>query len=146
MTNFVRVAQHTKHKHMSKESINASVGEITINGTVYVPKGSENKSDKLASLKGLPVVIVRSVGAGVHYGTLKDTMNSKATVVLGNSRRLWSWKGANCLSDIAKTGVSNPDECRFSVRSEEITIVGVCEIIPVTDAAKDCIEAVKEWR
>jgi hypothetical protein len=131
-----------KRSKMSDKT-NVSVGEITINGTVYVPKGTETKSS-LANVDGLKVVIVRSTAAGVHYGYLVSRKGDE--VVLANTRRIWSWKGANCLSDLAKFGVSYPDQCKFSVRCAENTIIGACEVIHVTEEARACIEGVKEWK
>ena len=63
-----------------------------------------------------------------------------------NVRRIWSWAGAASLSQLAVDGVKNPADCKFTVYVPEMTILGVIEIIPCTDAAIESIEGVKEWK
>ena len=107
---------------------------LNINGVEYaqVRKMSTNR------------VIIRADRSGVHFGTIKSRTGSE--VVLADSRRLWYWDGAASLSQMAVDGVSAPANCKFSVRVPEITVLGVCEIIPCSEAAVTSIEAVKEWK
>lgn len=113
---------------------------ISVDGVKYVREDSiaTNKP----SSKG--AVIVRTESAGVHYGVVSSRKGNE--VKLLNSRRLWYWKGAASLSQLAVDGVTHPNECKFSVRVAEITVLGAIEIIPCTDKAIDCIEGVKEWK
>jgi hypothetical protein len=90
------------------------------------------------------IVIVRTYSAGVHYGTLQARNGKEA--VLSNARRIWHWKGAASLSQLAISGVSCPSECIFSVRVPEITLTEAIEIIPCTKEAVKNIEAVPEWK
>ena len=93
-------------------------------------------------------VIVRSYGAGVFFGTLKEktTTNGVVEVVLTNSRRLWYWSGACSLSQLATEGVKAPQDCKFSVSVPEICIEQVIEIIPCSDEAIMYIESIKVWK
>lgn len=106
---------------------------INVNGIEYAPVQTPSNR-----------VIIRASQSGVHFGTLKSRDGSE--VVLTDARRLWYWDGAASLSQMAVYGVSAPQNCKFSVRVPEITVLGVCEIIPCTAPAAANIEAVKEWR
>lgn len=112
--------------------------EITINGTVYVPKS------QTASIDGMEYVIVRTYSAGVHAGYL-ESRNGKE-VVLRKSRRIWYWKGAASLSQMAVDGVSCPNECKFSVPVNRILLTEAIEIIPCTVKATCNITGVPEWK
>ena len=87
-------------------------------------------------------VIVRSHGAGVFFGTMKAGANG--IVTLDKCRRLWYWKGAASLSQLAKDGTSDLTS-KFSVRTSDHVVMGVIEIIPCTKVAAEKINSVKEW-
>lgn len=53
--------------------------------------------------KEAKAVLVRTYSAGVHFGYLVSRDGKE--VSLERSRRIWSWKGANTLSEIATSGV-----------------------------------------
>lgn len=89
-------------------------------------------------------VVVRTFSAGVHYGTL-DSMDGKVCL-LSNSRRIWYWKGAVTLSELAVSGVKYPDECKFSIKVPAIILTEAIEIILCTEEGVKSIEAVKEWK
>ena len=89
-------------------------------------------------------VIVRTYSAGVHYGEL-ESQNGKE-VVLKNTIRIWYWKGAASLSQLAYEGVKNPDECKFAMSIPEITLTEAIEIIPCSESAIENIEGVKPWK
>jgi hypothetical protein len=59
-------------------------------------------------------VIVRGRDIGVHAGEFVAHPADR-TVVLRNSRRLWYWKGAASLSELAVYGAKNVSDCRFGV-------------------------------
>ena len=92
----------------------------------------------------LGYVIIRTYSAGVHAGYLKSKNGKEVTLV--NSRRIWYWKGAATLSQMAVEGVSCPEECKFSVPVPEITLLEAIEIIPCSAVAEENIKAVKEWK
>ena len=119
------------------------INEIEINGMKYVPKDSAQVLD-MASANGLPYVVVRGVGAGVHAGYLKSRDGQE--VILVNSRRLWYWDGACSLSQIATDGVSKPSNCKFSVVVPEIAVLGVVEVILTTEKARKNLEGVTVWK
>lgn len=89
-------------------------------------------------------VIIRGDRSGVFFGTLVAKEGQE--VKLENCRRLWYWDGAASLSQLAKEGVTKPDNCKFTVAVSEIIIMDAIEIIPCTDEAISCIGGVKEWK
>lgn len=89
-------------------------------------------------------VIIRADRAGVFYGEIKERNSSE--VVMTNVRRLWYWDGAASLSQLATEGVTRPGICKFTVTVEEMTILGVIEIIPCTKKAEESIDSVAVWK
>ena len=89
-------------------------------------------------------VIIRADRAGVFYGTLQAKEGTE--VELKDCRRLWYWDGAASISEIALSGVTKPERCKFSVTVASIVITGVIEVIPCTDAAVKSIEGVPVWK
>lgn len=87
--------------------------------------------------------IVRTYSAGVFAGTLAEIDGKAAKVT--NARRLWYWRGAASLSELAQRGTSNPEGCKFPCPVEEIYLTEVIEILPTTKAARISIEAVPVW-
>jgi len=112
---------------------------IEVNGVRYVSETSKNYTQK----NGLDYVIVRSSDSGCHAGWLEDV--DKSTVTLVDARRLWYWSGAASLSELAMKGVAKPDECKFPIEVERIVVLGCCEIIDVTNTARESIAAVPVW-
>lgn len=88
--------------------------------------------------------IVRSDRAGVFFGNIKERNDGEVTMT--NVRRIWYWSGAASLSQLAMEGVKYPKKCKFTVTVPEMTILGVTEIIPCTDAAVANIKGVEEWK
>lgn len=93
-------------------------------------------------------VIIRSDRAGVFFGTLTEAepCGDKYTVQLTQCRRLWYWSGAASLSQMAAEGVKNPNQCKFSMTVDSITIMGAIEILPCTENAIANLTAVPTWR
>ena len=87
--------------------------------------------------------MVRTYSAGVFAGTLEERNGKEAR--LSNARRIWYWSGAASLSQLATTGTTNPKDCKFPTPVSEVLLTEVIEIIPITDAAKQSIEAVPVW-
>lgn len=88
-------------------------------------------------------VIVRSTNAGVFYGTLSEKEGQE--VELKDCRRLWYWGGAASLHQLAAEGVTNPADCKFTMRIASINLLEI-EIIPCTERAITSIESVEEWK
>ena len=117
--------------------------EAIINGEVYVLKSSVGLSKPAKELKGLKYVLIRTYSAGVHVGYLKNKKDNEVTLL--NSRRIYYWDGAATLSQLAKEGVSKPENCKFPCEVDEITLLNVIEIIPMTEKSRLSVSAVKVW-
>lgn len=85
-------------------------------------------------------VVIRTYSAGVHIGELvaKDGQN----VLLKDARRLWSWKGAFTLSEVATGGVASGS--RMSTAVDLIELTQAVEIIPTTEAARKVFDTIRE--
>ena len=114
--------------------------ELEINGIIYVPKGSEAKAAK----GEYPIYMVRTYSAGVFYGELKSREGQEA--VLLNARRVWYWDGAASLSQLAQSGTSSPETCKFPEPVSEVILTEVIELIPVTEMALETLQKVAVWR
>ncbi len=122
------------------------ITEIEVNGVKYVPKDSVNDLSPAPKADGLEYVLVRTFSAGVHVGYLKER-NGKEVQLL-NARRLWSWSGANELSQLANLGLTDPSNSgnKFSVPSAFLTLTEAIEIHTVSAIAKKSIDKVVLWK
>lgn len=109
--------------------------EIFINGIEYIKKPTN---------EGLKYVICRTYSAGVFAGFLES--KNGQDVVLNDARRLWYWKGAASLSQLAMDGVSCPKECKFPKAVDRVELLQAIEILDVTQKAKQSILDVPEWK
>ena len=109
--------------------------EVLTDGVMYVRKNNLSNDN---------YVIVRTYSAGVFAGYLKSRKGQE--VILSSARRLWYWKGASSLSQLAVDGVSDPTSCKFPCEVEEITLLQAIEIIPCTQKAQNIIKGVKIWK
>ena len=75
--------------------------------------------------KKLEYVVVRTYSAGVHVGELVSRKGPE--VRLQNARRVWSWRGANTLHEMANNGVGSGSRVSQAVRGIDLT--GAIEII-----------------
>ena len=116
---------------------------IKINEVEYIRKDSI--SQNAPKVNGLQLVLVRTYSAGVHFGYLakRESTIAGIEVTLRNARRIWYWKGACSLNQIAEEGVKNPDECKISMPVKSIDLVAI-EIIPISSVSN--IDKVKEWK
>lgn len=89
-------------------------------------------------------VIVRANGAGVFFGELKEKNGNEVTMT--NVRKLFYWDGAAAVEQLSVDGTSKPDNCKFTVFIEEMTITNVLQIIPCTDKAIESLTNVPEWK
>lgn len=88
--------------------------------------------------------LIRTENAGVFFGHLKERNGNEA--VLTDVRRIWYWKGATELLQMSQEGVAEPRACKFTISVPEITVLGVIEILPCSEAAVRSIQGVAEWR
>lgn len=89
-------------------------------------------------------VIVRTYSAGVFAGYLESRKGQE--VVLKDARRLWYWKGAASLSQLAVDGTSCVSECKFPAEVSRVELLQAIEILDVTKKAQESIKSVPEWR
>jgi len=95
-------------------------------------------------MKAGDYVIVRTYSAGVFAGTLVSRKGKE--VALKNSRRIWYWKGAASLSQLAESGTSCPNECKFPEPVKSVVLTEAIELLSVTKGAKKIIESVPVWK
>lgn len=77
-------------------------------------------------------VLVRTYSAGVHVGTLAAADGK--VVTLTDARRVWRWRGANTLHELATHGADD-NYTRISEPVASIMLTEAIEIIPATEAA-----------
>ena len=113
---------------------------ITLNGIEYVTR--YNTTSHLP--ENCIYKIVRTQSAGVFAGYLKSRNGSE--VVMLDARRIWYWEGAASLSQLAVDGTSKPEKCKFPQAVSKVELLGVIEILDVTEKAKKSIESVPLWK
>ena len=84
--------------------------------------------------------IVRGDRSGVFFG--KINYQDGKEVQMTDARCIWHWVGAASIVELAQNGIKCPDECKFTVTVEELTITDAIEIIPCTDKSTAIIKAV----
>lgn len=82
-------------------------------------------------------VVVRTHSAGVHCGVLAEC-NGKNVVLIG-ACRVWRWRGANSLHELALKGAAK-EWTRISEAVELILLTEAVEVIPTTDKARRNLE------
>ena len=119
------------------------MNEVAINDVVYVQKDSISQNEKVKT-DGMPYCMVRTYSAGVFAGYIKERVGKEGTLV--NARRIWEWEGAASLSQLAQSGTSAPEKCRFPESVDEVILTEIIEIIPITTKAKVTIDLVPIWK
>lgn len=91
--------------------------------------------------------IVRTYSAGVFYtpDEIQDRSEDGKRGVLTNARRIWYWRGAASLSQLAVDGPQCPKECKFPAPVSRIELMEIIEVLDVTPEASKIIESVKVW-
>ena len=103
----------------------------------------KQKKTKKSAQKLGKYVMVRTYSAGVFAGHLVSRKGKE--VKLKNARRIWYWKGAASLSQLAMEGTSAPTECKFPCPVDEVELTEAIEIIPITSQAEKIIKEVPVW-
>lgn len=116
---------------------------IKIDDVEYV-RADEVQTAPAVDTDGKPYVIIRSYGAGVFAGYLRERDDATRVVMLDNCRRLWRWTGAT-LSQVSRDGIAGTGENKFSIPVDGHEIMQVIEIIPCTEKARAAIAGVKSW-
>lgn len=83
-----------------------------------------------------------SNGASVFFGLLKGVAGD--VVTLERARRIWNWRGAKTLSEMATTGL-DAKVSKVAVEVVSVAVNGWCELIPCTDEAIASIQEAK-WQ
>lgn len=78
-------------------------------------------------------VLIRTYSAGVHYGVLESREGKE--VVLTDAKRVWHWKGANTLHELALRGPGKGS--RISEAVPRIELIEAIEVIDCGPAAVD---------
>lgn len=125
------------------ENTNNIPNEIKIGDVEYVRKDSI-KTAEAEQTDGMTYCIFRGHECGVHAGYLqKDNMfGSPNAFKVAKARRLWRWNSKFTLTELANSGVTKIDECKFSEPSSlPIILLDVYEVLPCTvEAAKSIME------
>ena len=88
--------------------------------------------------------IVRGDRSGVFFGKINCQNGQKVQMI--DARCLRYWDGAASVIELSLNGTKKPNNCKFTVTVEEITITDAIEIISCTEKATAIIKAVKEWK
>ena len=88
--------------------------------------------------------MVRTYSADVFLGTIASREGKE--VALTDARQIWSWAGAATLPQLATTGTSAPQNCKFDAAVPEVLLTEAIEIIPITEKALASLASVKSWR
>lgn len=86
--------------------------------------------------------IIRCDRAGVFYGEIAKRQGDEAE--LRNARRIYYWENAATLSQLSQEGLGRNSKVSMSVPT--ITVLGVIEVIPVSEKAREIIEEQPDWR
>jgi len=101
-------------------------------------------SEPAESFDGMEYMIVRTYSAGVFAGYVQSRNGQEA--VIRNARRLWYWDGAASLSQLAMEGVTKPQNCKFAMEVDKITVTQAVELLSVTKQAQKNIAEVPVWK
>ncbi len=88
------------------------------------------------------IIVCNAATPTFFYGEIAERRGSEADLV--NVRRIRRWRGARTISQVATEGIS--DESLVSMPVAAMTVLNICEIVPVTDSAAANIEAKPEWK
>ena len=91
-------------------------------------------------------VIIRTYSAGVFAGYLESYDNAEREAILSDARRLWRWDGSASLSQMAMSGTSKPEACKFPCEVTKVVLPQVIEILDVTKKAQKSIASVPVWK
>ena len=88
-------------------------------------------------------VIVRDHMAGVFFGIIKSIEGTQ--VYFEKARKLYYWKGANTVEDLALFGTKDPENCQFTCWNKNTLLANYCQILPCTKESANSIEGVPVW-
>lgn len=84
------------------------------------------------------IVIVRTYSAGVNVGELIGRSADGTQATLLGSHKIYRWRGANTLHELAANGASMTEYTRISEAAPgEVALVGVIEVIDCSPTAAE---------
>jgi len=113
--------------------------KLVIDGVTYVPENT-----LAPELDGMKYCIVRTYSAGVFAGYVARREGQEVDIL--QARRLWYWEGAASLSQLAMSGTSKPNKCKFPEAMAKVTVTQVIEIIECSSVAMTSIQDVTIWK
>jgi len=119
---------------------------LMVNDVKYVRE--DCLKTKAPALDGLERSIIRSYGAGVFIGYVKERVAelNGINITLLEAKRIHYWSGACSLTQLALDGTKDGGSCRITEPVESQFIANVIEIIPVTEKASRSIDSVEIWK
>lgn len=119
---------------------------LMIDDTKYVR--ADSLKEMASTVGGLERCIIRSYGAGVFLGYVKErkTEANGINVILVNAKRIYYWSGACSLTQLAIDGTKDPNNCKITEAVATEEIANVIEIIPVTSNAAKSLDKVEIWK
>ena len=118
---------------------------VIVDGQKYIRSDLQEKEN---TLNGLERCVIRSYGAGVFVGYVKEKKAelNGVNVTLLKSKRIYYWDGACSLTQLAMEGVKKPENCKITEAIDEQFIADVVEILPLYKNASKNIDEVKVWK
>ncbi len=80
--------------------------------------------------------VIRTYSDGVHLGTVAKVDGME--VLLTGARRIWIWKGAFTLSEVATLGIDK--QSRLAVEVPEVYLTQVISFTPTSEQARKTYE------
>jgi hypothetical protein len=139
---FMKRKTKAKARKKIRRKMKNEINEIEINGEIYVKKSevSQNAPEK----DGMKYCIVRTYSAGVFAGYVESRNGQE--VVMRDARRIFYWDGAASLSQLAMSGTSKPQNCKFPEAVDRVELLQAIEILDVTEKAQKSIASVGIWK
>lgn len=117
----------------------------TRNGIAKIPRRKESgRKDDNMKIDTNKYYIVRGDRSGVFFGRINYQYGQE--VQMNDARCIWYWYGAASIIELSLSGTKKPNDCKFTVAVDEITITDAIEITPCSEEATAIIKAVKEWK
>jgi hypothetical protein len=107
-------------------------------------KKVEKQRETLATSLYGKICMFRTYSAGVHFGELVAKNGQECHVK--NARRVWYWKNACSLSQLATDRTTSLSDSQIAVAVPEIILDQVIEVIPMTPAAVEHLRGAPVWK
>jgi hypothetical protein len=86
--------------------------------------------------------IIRCDRAGVFFAGIAERRGDEVDLV--DARKIYYWRGAAAVEQIAMDGVS--DQSQLTVKVPSMTVTQAIQIIPCSEKATKVLEAIREWK